>query len=172
MRSQDVILGMLMDSSISGYDIKQNFEKLFSYFYNASYGTIYPTLSRMEKEGLITKQSFVQEGKPNKNVYTITQLGRKAFLEYLQSEIQNAEVKSDFMIRLFFGKWAEPALMIRWMEEGIRKTEETLAKLRTEQEQWKDELSPSQLICLRIGISNNEAVLANLQEGIAQIKSI
>ena len=56
MTSQDVILGILMKRSLSGYDIKHMFETIFSYFYNASFGTIYPTLSKMEKEGLITKE--------------------------------------------------------------------------------------------------------------------
>ena len=78
MNSQDVILGIIMYHSLSGYDIKHKLETIFSYFYNASYGTIYPTLSKMEKEGMITKESVIQEGRPNKNVYSITEEGQQA----------------------------------------------------------------------------------------------
>ena len=77
MNSQDVILGMLMKRSLTGYEIKQLFEDLFSYFYSSSYGTIYPMLHRMEKEELLTKENVLQDGKPNKNVFTITEKGRR-----------------------------------------------------------------------------------------------
>jgi DNA-binding PadR family transcriptional regulator len=172
VRSQDVILGILMESSTSGYDIKQKFETLFSYFYNASYGTIYPTLSRMEKDGLITKESLVQEGKPNKHLYTITEEGKAAFFRYLVSDIQEVENKSDFMLRLFFGEWAEPELVVHWLESGIRKAEQTAAKLTAEQERWKSKMSPTQLLCLQLGIGNQENVIRTLREGLAKAKRL
>ncbi|WP_083261642.1 PadR family transcriptional regulator [Brevibacillus brevis] len=33
----------------------------FSYFFRSTYGTIYPMLNRMEKEGLITKEIVPQD---------------------------------------------------------------------------------------------------------------
>lgn len=157
---------------MSGYDIKQTFERLFSHFYNASFGTIYPTLSNMEKEGLITKESIQQEGKPNKNLYTVTDKGKEAFRRYLASGIQEVEVKSDFMIRLYFGKWAPPEIVERWLEDGIRENERTLAKLYAERELWEAKLDPTQLICFNIGISNTEGILRNLREGLERIRTL
>lgn len=72
MKIQGVILGILNSGPHSGYEIKRQFEERFSFFFNASYGSIYPTLSKFEKEKLITKKTVKHEGKPNKNVYTIT----------------------------------------------------------------------------------------------------
>lgn len=172
LRSQDVILGMLMEASSSGYEIKQKFEKLFSHFYNASYGTIYPTLKSMENEGLITKENRVQEGKPNKNIYTITDKGRQSFYQYLESDIQGVEMKSDFMVRLYFGQLAHPELVIKWLEKGIEDHEKSLAKLMEERENWRSRLSPTQLLCFNIGISNTESIVANLREGLSRINSI
>jgi DNA-binding PadR family transcriptional regulator len=169
--SQDVILGILMKSNKSGYDIKRMFESLFSYFYNASYGTIYPTLGRMEKEGLITKESIQQEGKPNKNVYSITERGRELFRAYLDSDIQDNEMKSDFMVRMYFGELAEPELVIRWLETGIQKMQVSLAKLLADYERWKPGMSPTQLICIEMGISHEQGTLRNLEEGLSKMKS-
>lgn len=159
-----------MNSDASGYDIKRTLEQVFSYFYNASYGTIYPTLGKMEKQGLIAKESIIQEGKPNKNVYTITEQGKAAFLSYLQSDIQPVEVKSDFMLRLFFGRYADPKLVIAWLEKNISQTEQNLKQLYSEYEQWKSHMSPTQLICIKIGISHAEGTLKSLQEGLRDIK--
>nr|WP_079418259.1 helix-turn-helix transcriptional regulator [Paenibacillus ferrarius] len=33
---------MLMKKSLTGYEIKQSLEELFSYFFKSSFGTIYP----------------------------------------------------------------------------------------------------------------------------------
>ncbi|MCQ6560607.1 PadR family transcriptional regulator [Paenibacillus mendelii] len=171
MTSQDVILGILMDDSHSGYEIKHKFETLFSYFYNASYGTIYPTLGKMEKLGLITKESILQDGKPNKNVYTITEAGREAFVQYLESDIQGVELKSDFMVRLFFGEWTEPERVIRWLERSIAKEERQIERLNADYERWKSHMSPTQEICIALGIANQESNRRILLEGLAKLKA-
>jgi DNA-binding PadR family transcriptional regulator len=171
LNSQDVILGILMQESISGYDIKHKFETVFSYFYNASYGTIYPTLSKMEKDGLITKVSIVQEGKPNKNVYTITKEGKESFHQYMYSEIQENEMKSDFLVRLHFGELAEQGLVIHWLETGLRKAEEDLKKIKADEKRWKPFMSPTQEICIEIGIANKETVLRILKDKLSKMKS-
>lgn len=67
MNTQDVILGLLMKESLTGYQIKQLLENVFSNFYSSSYGIIYPTLARMEKEGFITKENVLQENERLRN---------------------------------------------------------------------------------------------------------
>ncbi|MFD0695632.1 helix-turn-helix transcriptional regulator [Paenibacillus sp. GCM10027628] len=172
MTSQDVILGILMKQSRSGYDIKHLLESVFSYFYNASYGTIYPTLSKLEKDGLITKESVLQEGRPNKNIYSITDEGRKHFRTYMYSPMQANEFKSDAMIRLFFGEFVEPEVIIGYLELGIEKTKETLARLRKNYEEWKATMSPTQEICILIGIENSESLLGTLGNGLDKFKKL
>ncbi|BBH24326.1 PadR family transcriptional regulator [Paenibacillus baekrokdamisoli] len=171
MTSQDVILGILMDGNYSGYEIKHKFETLFSYFYNASYGTIYPTLSKMEKQGLITKESIQQESKPNKNVYTITEAGREAFMHYMESDLQDVELKSDFMVRLFFGEWMEPEYVIQWLEKSIAKEEQQIKKLSVDYERWKSTMSPTQEICITLGIAVQESNLRILVDGLQKLKA-
>jgi DNA-binding PadR family transcriptional regulator len=169
LTSQDVILGILMKKSQTGYDIKNLLESVFSYFYNASFGTIYPTLAKMEKEGFISKESIVQDGKPNKNVFTITAKGRERFNEYLHSGIQATELKSDFMVRLFFGELAEPAIYKEWLKQGIRAMEEELAKLKADKAKWEQNMSPTQKVCIQIGIDNTEAVKNSMIRGLEQL---
>jgi DNA-binding PadR family transcriptional regulator len=171
LNSQDVILGILMQESTSGYNIKHKFETIFSYFYNASYGTIYPTLSKMEKEDLITKASIVQEGKPNKNVYTITEKGKESFHQYMYSEIQQNEMKSDFLVRLHFGELAEPSVVSHWLETGLSKAEEDLKRIKADEERCKPFMSPTQEICIEIGITNKENVLRILKDKLSKLKS-
>lgn len=104
MNIQDVILGILSEKPHSGYEIKRHFEEYFSFFFDASYGTIYPTLSKMEKLNLITKESVRQEGKPDKNVFTITSAGLDQFHAYLQSPAEKMFCVLTFLCTCILGK--------------------------------------------------------------------
>ena len=150
------------------------FETVFSYFYNASFGTIYPTLSKMEKEGLITKESVIQEGRPNKNVYSITEEGQKQFRTYMYSPIQANEFKSDAMTRLFFGEFVEVEVIIEYLENGVSSTKTDLERLRKMYENGMSNslMSRTQEICIQIGIENTESTLRTLTAGIERLSNL
>lgn len=78
MKGRDVILGILSQSEKTGYEINDILQNRLSYFYDGTYGMIYPTLRKLEQEGLVSKKIIVQTGKPNKNVYSITPAGEKS----------------------------------------------------------------------------------------------
>jgi len=102
MDVQGVLLGFLMRQSMTGYDLKKVFSISFSFFSGLSYGSIYPALKKMTDQGLISKQLEIQDGAPNRKVYTITDAGRKAFLDALRSPLTPDRPKNSFLMRLFF----------------------------------------------------------------------
>ena len=73
MTGKDIILGLLMEKSRTGYEINEVFETIFRHFYKTSYGMIYPTLKRLTKAGLVEKEIVVQTGKPNKKSHVDSQ---------------------------------------------------------------------------------------------------
>ncbi|QMV39911.1 PadR family transcriptional regulator [Cohnella cholangitidis] len=172
MNSQDVILGMLMKQSRSGYEIKQALEGVFTYFYQTSYGTIYPTLSRMEQDGLITKENVQQEGKPNKNVYTITELGKERFNEYMDSPVESSSFKSDFLMRLFFGEYVGEDRVIAWLKEARTATQSNMDRLSEIFAQQKNKLHPSKIICIQMGLKGYQANLETIDEGLASLERL
>lgn len=171
MTSQDVILGILMSESRSGYDIKSRLEQMCSYFFDASFGTIYPMLAKMEKEGWITKESVQQEGKPNKNVYTITDKGRERFRIYMESSLAHEVLRSDLLVRLQFGEFVEPGLAEQWFGESIRHTEELLNRLEAARERCG---APNRRIVrtsIEYGIEMNIYKLDRLKAAMEKLKS-
>jgi DNA-binding PadR family transcriptional regulator len=172
MNSQDVILGMLMKRSLTGYEIKQLFEDLFSYFYSSSYGTIYPMLHRMEKEELLTKENVLQDGKPNKNVFTITEKGRRQFDSYLHSPLESDSIKSDFLMRLYFGQFVGYDKVITWLKQSQQQTQKLLDQLTEKYSLYKDKIPPTQVICIQIGIREYTAKLEVIVEGLAQMEQL
>jgi len=79
------LLSLLDESPKHGYELIQALEERFGGTYVPSAGTIYPRLSKLEEEGLVTKAS---EGR--KTVYSITDAGR-AELQDRQAELGGIE---------------------------------------------------------------------------------
>ena len=85
MNVRTLCLVILAFDEASGYEIKKAVEDgMFSHFIEASYGSIYPALTQMLADGLVSVREQVQEGKPLKKAYTITEAGLKALKNSLQ----------------------------------------------------------------------------------------
>ena len=85
MNIRTLCLGILSRGDATGYEIKKMAEEgLFSHFIEASFGSIYPALKKLEEEGLIRMKLEIQENAPNRKVYTITEAGKQTFLNSLK----------------------------------------------------------------------------------------
>ncbi len=98
MNIRTLCLGILSFGDATGYEIKKMAEEgLFSHFVEASFGSIYPALTRMTDEGLLTCRSEAQEGKPDKKIYSITQAGRDELTAALTTRPKKDKFKSEFL---------------------------------------------------------------------------
>ncbi len=102
MDIKTVCLGMLTDGEASGYDMKKCFESSFGHFFPAGYGSIYPALSTLARNGLVEFELVAQDGKPDRKVYNITDKGREALIEGLADENPSHKVRSEFLATLWF----------------------------------------------------------------------
>ena len=102
MDVKTVCLGMLTDGPASGYDLKKEFESTFAHFFAAGYGSIYPALSSLSEEGLLTCEEIPQEGKPDRKVYRITDEGRRFLRDALRNTKPCHKVRSEFLATVCF----------------------------------------------------------------------
>lgn len=70
------VLALLDDESLHAYGIVQKLQE--HGFANASYGTIYPLVTRLRKQGLVDKQLEESPSGPARNVLAINESGRAA----------------------------------------------------------------------------------------------
>lgn len=97
-----VILGLLSHEELTGYEIKKRMDTALKYFWNASYGSIYPALSDLVDRGLATRQEDT-ETKRTKLVYTITDEGRDYLKQWLSQPVIKDELRYETLLKLFFG---------------------------------------------------------------------
>ena len=102
MDVKTVCLGMLTDGPASGYDLKKEFESTFAHFFAAGYGSIYPALSSLSEDGLLTCEEIPQEGKPDRKVYRITDEGRRFLRDALRNTKPCHKVRSEFLATVCF----------------------------------------------------------------------
>jgi DNA-binding PadR family transcriptional regulator len=87
-----VILGLLRQRSLYGYEIKQIIEDHMSDWTSIAFGSIYFALDKLAEEGCIEKICIEQKGKrPSRSVYQITDSGRGEFLRLLREGWQQIE---------------------------------------------------------------------------------
>ena len=96
-----LFLSILSKKPTHGYDLLQTYEELFSAVLpplNA--GQIYTTLSRLERDGLVQKFSVEQVGKPDKQIYRLTDEGKKVLSEWFDEPLTGPRIKDNFYIKL------------------------------------------------------------------------
>ena len=124
-----VILGLLAHEPLTGYDIKKRIDGAISFFWKRSYGSIYPALSAMEKDGFITSSEMPQ-GDRKRIVYSITESGRNALSEWLKLPAAKNELRYETLLKLFFGGSADKDTVTANIDAFERETAEGLAVLK------------------------------------------
>lgn len=100
------ILGQLRTGPMTGYDLKtQCFDRSIAHFWPADQAQIYRTLDKMDAEGWVRHEIELQEGRPNRKVYSLTRDGEKELARWLEHErLPLAAVREPFLIQLFFAE--------------------------------------------------------------------
>ncbi len=126
MDTRTLCLGVLSLGEMSGYDIKKCLEVSFRHFFQASYGSIYPALAELARQGYVRVRTIAQEGRPDKKIYSITPAG----LEALRSELAGTEprhrVRSEFLVLMFFAHHLPPERLAEVLDEMIARWERIL----------------------------------------------
>jgi DNA-binding PadR family transcriptional regulator len=97
-----IILGLLGARPMSGYDIKQAFDRALASYWNAGNSQIYTTLKSLSSAGLVEAEVIEQKSRPNRKVYSLTSAGQAELDRWLQEEVPERFSKDDFLTKLFF----------------------------------------------------------------------
>ena len=128
--SQEVLLGLLTVEPMSGYDLGQSIRASIGFFWNESYGQIYPNLKKLAAAGMVTAKAEKQKGKPDRQVYSITPRGRAHLEKWLAVEPQPEVPRNELLLKLFFGTQAGPKTVIGYVERMAQSNKAYLEKFR------------------------------------------
>ena len=125
------LLGLLCHDNLSGYDLYLEFDKALSEFWSAKHSQIYPELKKLTEEGKVSYDIEISGTALEKKVYSITEAGRKDFLNWLNTfEPMQPTAKDVFRLRLFFGAELEQEARLKMLRQQLGEHEARLAHLR------------------------------------------
>lgn len=178
-----ILLGLLSHTPMTGYDIKKSVQNRMSYFWDLSYGQIYPTLKQLENNQLITKQVETNPAGQNRKIYTITPQGTKELQEWLTKPAKKEIHKYEFLLKLIFGDQAYPELTQKHIEEFKVRNQKLHQTMTAFEENIKPIINQSEshfyvFLTILLGKSISKAsvewadnALKMLQEHAAEVKT-
>jgi len=146
MSTRLVILGLLQERPLYGYEIKQLIEEHMGDWTAIAFGSIYFALGKLDEEGFIEKVATEQEGnRPSRSVYRITGAGRDEFQRLLRQVWREMKQQTyDLDIGLFFIDALPPQEVRESLQARIDQLEDVLRHLEAHQaEQMQQPEIPS-----------------------------
>jgi DNA-binding PadR family transcriptional regulator len=154
------ILGLLEDQELHGYEIRKRLRDELGLFSNISFGSLYPALSRLERDGAVqaiedtsddagagrvpmtgslsgeraalrARRTNPARGRRGRKVYRITDEGRRQFTALLGNETgAGAEDARSFGLRLAFARYLPPQARLRLLERRRAQLAQRLTETR------------------------------------------
>lgn len=165
-----IILGFLMHRDGSGYDFKQQFSMSMANFYDASFGSIYPTLNKLEKSGEITVRESIDAGK-YKKIYSITEEGKAKFLQWMEEPIELNRARFDHLVKIFFFRYIDKEKQVKLISDFIGVVGETKKGLEGLEEQINKCANTYELATLTFGKAYYDFLMAWCSKFIADIQN-
>lgn len=131
-----IILGLLNEHELTGYDITKAFDSDIGEFWSANHSQIYPLLKRLEDNQLISHRLIITGEKLEKKLYSITELGA-AELHHWISEPTPAlsATKDEFILKLYFIRNSSDSRLQPMLTEQLNLHKSKLAHLQLQMEQ-------------------------------------
>jgi DNA-binding PadR family transcriptional regulator len=122
---------MLRKQPKSGYDLNKELKFVVHYFWETDLSRIYRTLNDLQNKGWVEFQTIVQDGSPNKKVYSITDEGRQELRRWLAEPGKSSQetTRNPFLAQLHFSDAIPPDVQQRVMVERLKTLQEEVSEL-------------------------------------------
>lgn len=124
-----VILGLLSERPMSGYDIKKVVDVRFGFFWSESFGQIFPALKRLAGEGLITQAESEPAGAHARKLYRATPAGVSVLRNWLALPVEKESYRLEILLKLYFANYAAPETLLEHLRRFTEAHEQQLSLL-------------------------------------------
>src|SRR3954462_17596 len=151
-----VILGMLKLGRRTGYEIKALVDVSTRFFWAASYGQIYPELTRLEELGLVRGEADRSNGRRRRS-YELTRAGSRALHDWLTSEDElHIELRHEGALKFFFSAALTTGEQLALVGHTPATHEPIAEELRAIEPESPPGKPPAPLLTLEFGIAYQE----------------
>ena len=97
------LLVSLIHEPKSGYDLAKQFDGSVGFFWQATHQQIYRELTKLEQQNWIVAEAIAQDGRPDKKIFSVTDLGLSQLKTWVWQSTNVALVKDEFLLKIYAG---------------------------------------------------------------------
>ena len=112
-----LVLGLLAQQPMSGYDIKRFLKGLSWLIGSPSSGSLYPVLRTLREEGLVTVEVVPGVDRPPRKIYSIEKAGQEALQAWIEQPIASELPLKAFVMRLLLAESFPPANLAEYLQQ-------------------------------------------------------
>ncbi|MDH2393327.1 PadR family transcriptional regulator [Streptomyces sp. HNM0663] len=117
MALRHAVLAALLDGELSGYQLAKAFDLGVANFWYAQPQQLYAELARLEKEGLIAGREVVQETRPNKRLFQVTDAGLEELQAFAAAPTKPSFIRDDLLVKVQAADHVTTAALIAQLSE-------------------------------------------------------
>ena len=114
-----LVLGIVKDRPISGYDLTREFELVVQYFWQAEQSQVYRALYRLRDAGWVSIREVAGQNAPSRKLYSITASGRTALEAWLAIPPPPPPTRLPWLGQVYFSDQRDAAALSGLLEQRI-----------------------------------------------------
>ncbi|RII13852.1 hypothetical protein DSC45_23130 [Streptomyces sp. YIM 130001] len=131
MALRHAVLAALVDGEFSGYQLAKAFDIGVANFWHALPQQLYAELTKLEKEGLVTGRQVVQETRPNKRVFRVTDTGLAELESFAEAAAKPSFIRDDLLVKIYAADRIDSGTLIEQLAERASAAEAKAALLNS-----------------------------------------
>ncbi|NNG96747.1 PadR family transcriptional regulator [Gordonia araii] len=100
MALEHAIMVSLAERPGTGYEIAQQFDRSIGHFWSATHQQVYRTLKRLHTDGLVDFEPVVQDGRPDKKVYQLSDAGRESLAKWVSTPTPVTPLRNELGVKV------------------------------------------------------------------------
>jgi DNA-binding PadR family transcriptional regulator len=161
------ILGLLKERAMHGYELKKELTAQLGQFWQVSYGSLYPSIRRLETAGALQRVFPKEEVKRRKNIYRITEEGERRFSEALTDDI-GVDDDASFGMKFAFFRYMKPSQRVEVLETRRVHLKAKLAEMREKLRSYRERIDAYTYRLMEHGVDTTSAEMAWIEKLIAE----
>lgn len=125
-----LILGILDQWPVSGYDLNKIFSSTIQHFWSTDQSQIYRALYKLEEQGWVEAENIIQFDSPNKKVYHVTPDGQQELKRWLTTPLPDEPLREDWLGQIFFASMIDRDEIIALLQVYHNQIEQRWAALK------------------------------------------
>ncbi|MFJ6793449.1 PadR family transcriptional regulator [Streptomyces sp. NPDC091268] len=131
MALRHAVLAALLDGEYSGYQLAKTFDIGVANFWHALPQQLYAELAKLEGQGLVAGRQVVQETRPNKRLFHVTDAGRAELERFAQAAAKPSSIRDDLLVKVQSADLIGTAAVIEQLTERASAAEGKIELLGT-----------------------------------------